>query len=146
MPVNGPIWEQLDSIGGFSDVQVAQANAVALTTNVSANVASITLPPGDWNISGVAAFIPAATTSITMLSGGSSTTSATLDTSLAATAAQNIAAVVPTAIPQYIPLPVRRLVLTQTTTVYLVARATFTVSTLGAFGVMWARRASTQGA
>jgi hypothetical protein len=81
-----------------------------------------------------------------MLSGGSSTTSATLDTSLAATAAQNIAAVVPTAIPQYIPLPVRRLVLTQTTTVYLVARATFTVSTLGAFGVMWARRASTQGA
>jgi hypothetical protein len=34
----------------------------------------------------------------------------------------------------------RRLILTVTTTVYLVAQAAFTVSTCGAFGILAARR------
>ena len=43
---------------------------------------------------------------------------------------------------QALPTPMRRLVLTATTTVYLVARPTFTVNTLTGYGSLWARRVS----
>ena len=142
MPLpNGPLLEALNSVGEYVESQVAQASAVALTTATTANVTSITLPAGDWNIFGTVGFIPAASTSITVLGAGSSQTSATLD-ALGTAFGFTQAAVVPTAVPQLFSIPMDRVVLTQTTTIYLVARATFTVSTLGAFGVLSARRAS----
>lgn len=139
--INGPLYENLDNLGQYVESQVAQGSAVALTTNTTANVTSITLPAGDWNIFGVVSFIPAASTSITVLNGGSSQTSATLDV-LGTSFGFTQAAVVPTAVAQTFPIPMDRVVLNQTTTIYLVARATFTVSTLGAFGVIGARRAA----
>lgn len=138
---NGPLLEAINSLSDYYESQVAQGSAVALTTATTANVTSITLPAGDWSIFGTVGFIPAASTSITVLGGGNSQTSATLD-ALGTSFAYTQAAVVPGAVAQLIPLPMDRVVLSSPTTIYLVARATFTVSTLGAFGIICARRAS----
>ena len=118
---------------------VAAASAVALTTNVTANVTSISLTAGDWDVTGIVQYTPAATTSITQLTQGSSSTSATLGAqgtfSKFVTAANILTAVDPAWA-----LPTVRFSLTTTTTIYLVANATFTVSTLAAYGVIRARR------
>lgn len=142
MPLpSGPLLEALNSVGEYYESQLAQASAVSLTTATTANVTSITLPAGDWSIFGLIGFIPAASTSITVLGSGNSQTSATLD-ALGTSFAFTQAAVVPGAVAQLFPIPMDRVLLTQPTTIYLVARSTFTVSTLGAFGVLSARRAS----
>lgn len=138
-PTLGVAYDQIDSLGDYFESVVVQGSAVALTSTTVANVTTLTLPAGDWDISGTVGFIPAASTSITRLSGGSSSTSATVDTTGTAFAF-NQAAVVPTAVPQLFALPTDRLVLAAPTTIYLVAQATFTVSTLGAFGIITARR------
>ena len=140
-PALKDLYDYLDGIGGYLSSAVVSGSAVALTTNTTANVTSITLTAGEWDVSGAVAFLPAASTSITYLAGGSSVTSATLGAD-DATNARSSAAVVPTAIAQSAPLPTYRVVVAagQTQTVYLVARATFTVSTLGAYGTIQARR------
>ncbi len=135
------LYNYLDSIGGYLSASVAQGSAVALTTATTANVTSITLTEGEWDVSGVTAFLPAGTTSITVLSGGASDVSATIG-SLGAGFALSQAAVVPGAVAQILPNPVYRVTVPagQTKTIYLVARATFTVAALSAFGTIQARR------
>jgi len=137
------LYSYLDSIGSYLSSSVAQGSAVALTSTTAANVTSITLPAGEWDVSGVLALIPAASTSITVVHGSSSTTSATVgDSAQAVSFAQS--AVVPGAIAQSFVIPNYRVVVPTNTTqvIYLVARCTFTVSTLGAFGTIQARRIS----
>ena len=118
---------------------VAAGAAVALTTNVTANITSISLTAGDWDVTGVVQYTPAATTSVTQLTQGASSTSATLGAqgtfSKFVTAANVLTAVDPAWV-----LPTARFSLTEPTTVYLVANATFTVSTLAAYGMIRARR------
>lgn len=113
--------------------------AVALTTATQANVTSVSLTAGDWEVSGEVNYTPAGTTSITVIGQGVSTTSATLgaqDTySQDAFAANVPGAIVITKI-----APTIRISLAATTTVYLVARATFTVAALSAGGTIRARR------
>jgi hypothetical protein len=119
---------------------VATGSSVSLTTATAADVTSISLGAGDWDVWGVVDYTPAASTSITNQTQGISTTSATLgaqDTFSSLT----LAAEVPGASPESaLPTPVVRLNLSTTTTVYLVAKATFTVSTLKAYGTINARR------
>lgn len=142
-PSLDPLYDHLDSIGAIVTSSVASGSAVALTTGTAANVTSITLTEGDWNVYGVTGFLPAATTSITALNGGSSSVSATVGT-LGASFSFSQAAVVPGAVGQEFANPVTRVVVAkgQTAVIYLVARATFTVSTLGAYGTISARRMS----
>lgn len=132
--------EEAGSVGEYVSSTVATGSSVSLTTNTTANITSISLTPGDWDVTGVVDFTFGATTSYTNLQGGVSTTSATIggqdsyfDFETAAT--------VPTATkdPAFT-VPTVRLTLTSTTTVYLVAQATFTVSTLKAYGTLRARR------
>lgn len=121
---------------------VASASAVSLTTATPANVTSISLPAGDWEVSGTVIRSLGATTSITQLITSVSTTSATASSATAGDGTFQIfstAAEVPAAnVSQVIP-PVR-LSLASTTTVYLVASDTFTVSTNAVFGTLRARR------
>lgn len=133
------VYDQIDSIGDYYESTVLVGNSVALTTTIAANVSSLLLPAGDWDIGGTIGFIPGATTSITQLAGGRSSASATLDVT-GPSFRFTQAAVVPTAISQLCTVPTSRLVLTTPTTIYLVAQATFTASTLGAFGTITARR------
>lgn len=130
----GKIGEVLSSI-------VLAGSAVALTTNTPANMTSLALTAGDWDVTMVLYYAPGASTSITRLIGSPSATSATLDTTTGKYADLNIAANVPgnagyisQVVPSY------RLSLASTTTIYAVAMGTFTVSTLGVFGLLRARR------
>lgn len=148
----------IDSTGKISKITATQTNdnaaagvigelvtataalaAVSLTTAVAVNITSISLTAGDWDVTGAINFTPAATTSITILGGGASTTTGTLgaqDTFFQdATAAQ-----IPTAVVSTKVIPTQRISIAGTTTVFLVARATFTASTLTGGGTIRARR------
>jgi hypothetical protein len=135
------LYDYLDSVGSNLTSSVASGSAVALTTETPANVTSITLTPGTWDISGVVGYLPAASTSITVRQGGANTTSATLG-ALGTKYVVSSAAAVPTAVGQEHPIPTHRVTVTVNTTLYLVAQATFTVSTLGAYGIISARLVS----
>lgn len=125
-------------VGDIITSVIASGSAVSLTTATAANVTSISLPAGDWDVSGVVDFHPGSTTTTTYLQGGISSTSATLgaqdsffsDTHAIATTSIDAAKVVPTV----------RLSLSTTTTVYLVAKAGFATSTLTAYGTIRASR------
>lgn len=129
--------------GDFLSNTVSSGSASSLTSGISANAGSpavsITLPAGDWDVWGVADFNPAATTSITNLTAGISTTSATFggqDTFIA----NRMAANVPNGTIQ-VNTPITRIRSTGTTVVYLVVVSAFTVSTLSAYGSIFAKRA-----
>jgi hypothetical protein len=127
------------AIGEFVTATAAPG-AIALTTNVTANVTSISLTAGDWDVSGTVNFTFGATTSVTNLTGGPGTVSATLPTQDARFDNENAAQVPTAAFVAAYPTPVIRVSIAATTTVYLVTAATFTVSTVAAGGTIRARR------
>lgn len=135
-------------VGEYVSATVASGSAVALTTATPANITSISLTPGDWDIDGQVDFAPAASTSVTQYNASCSGTSATLATQPGggnfasdSTFTINQAAMVPAATFAGATMTVRVTVPVGTTqTVYLVAQATFTVSTLSAYGTLRARR------
>lgn len=128
------------SVGEFISATLASGSSISLSTGTPANVISISLTAGDWDVSGSVAFTFGATTSVTNLIGSISTTSATHG-GLGQTTAYAAAANVPTAaVDEQMSLPMVRLSLAGTTTVFLVASGGFTVSTLKAYGVIRARR------
>jgi len=135
------LYNYLDSIGGYLSSTIASGSAVSLTSTTAANVTSITLTEGEWDVSGSIAFLPAASTSITALAGSSNETSATIGGAHNSFVRAS-ADVVPGAVAQVNPLSVHRVVVPAGTTqvMYLVARATFSVSTLSAYGIIQARR------
>ncbi|UPJ31010.1 hypothetical protein [Bradyrhizobium sp. CW1] len=126
------------NIGEYIESVVASGSAVALTSATPKNVTSISLTAGDWDISAAVVYFPAATTSMTASGGSVSTVSDTLDGTYIQF--DRYAAFVPANPLGGFAIPRRRASLSGTTTFYLVAQATFTVSTLGAYGLINARR------
>lgn len=132
------------NVGQYIESVIASGSAVSLTSTTPANMTSISLTAGDWDVDCVFQFTGAGTTTVTYLIGSISTTSATLDSTAgrrsslqenAATAFNNIAdAIITVAIP---PL---RFSLSGTTTLYAVAQALFGTSTCSVFGILRARR------
>jgi hypothetical protein len=113
----------------------------SLTTATSTNVivAGTSLTAGDWDVWGSVSFLPAATTSITLLKAGLSSTTNTLGA--AGTLMEySVAASVPAANPISFQVPMIRLNQAGTANIFLVAQGTFTVSTLSAYGTVYARR------
>lgn len=132
------LYDYLDSVGTTVSKTVLSGSPVSLSTTVPSNVTSITLTPGTWELSGVVGYLPAGTTSITVRSGGTSTTSATLG-AVGSKFVMATPAVVPGAVGQEQLIPTTILTVVANTVVYLVASATFTVSTLGAYGSITAK-------
>jgi hypothetical protein len=131
-------------IGEFISSEVLSGSAVSLTTATPANVTSISLTAGDWDVWAQVGFLPAATTSITNYQGGINTVSATLPSSSAVDVSRlsmEVASVVTGANAQCFHMVPARISLAGTTTIYFIARATFTISTCVAFGKIVARRA-----
>jgi len=128
------------NIGEYVESAVAQGSAVSLTTNVAANITSISLGAGDWDVTSTVIFLLGASTSITALIGNISTTSATLSADVKPFFIYRCAAFVPGNTTMGGPTGSVRLSLSGTTTVYLVAVAAFTVSTASAYGTISARR------
>ena len=125
---------------------IAAGGALPLTSGVALNITSISLTAGDWNISGSVAYTSAATTNITQLRGGYNDTSMTFPGNIVGldynATYNNYAPYVPGATTSVLPLVQGRLLLSTTTTVYLIASGVFTVATLSAFGMIQARRRS----
>ena len=133
-------------VGEFVNASVAKASAVSLTTNTAANVTSISLTAGDWDVYGLVAYSPGATTTCTFALGVISST--TLDLNQVATGSGTLRvdgwgnqnATVAGFPPDPSPLPPTRFSLSATTTIYLVSYSTFAISTMGAWGYISARR------
>jgi len=132
-------------IGEFLSSNITSGAAISLTTNTPATVTSISLTAGDWNVWGAIAFQSGVTTSINQLiSSINNTTNALPATVLAVDYNQSINNYAPyVGLTTFtLPIPMGRLSLSGTTTVYLVAQGTFTISTLIAYGFIAARRRS----
>lgn len=123
--------------GSVGESVTATGTAVSATTGVPFNVTSIPLSAGDWEVFGTCSFNPAGTTLPTVLIAGSNNVSATLAAGSVNTVFQ---LAFPAGLGQAFPIPTRRFSLAAAGTVYLVADAVFTVSTLTCTGTLEARR------
>ena len=118
------------SAGNVGETITATGSAVAITTNVQTNVTSISLTAGDWLVYGSIKSNPAAGTTTTETAGGINTTSATLPTIYNAVGTG--AATISTGTSA----PTVRVSISGTTTVYLVARIQYAVSTCTVSGTI----------
>jgi hypothetical protein len=127
------------NVGEYIESIVSFASAVSLVTNTAKTVTSIALSAGDWDIFGIGGFSPAASTSISQLTSGSSDVTNAFNRS-DGYYGLNMAAFVPGAVEMLFVIPTRRYSLAVPVTIYLVHRAIFTVSTCSGYGRISARR------
>lgn len=129
-------------IGEYITASVAVGSAVPLTTQVSANIASISLTAGDWDVSGVVCYNIGAGDTQASAFQKISTTSADPFTTIGLTDTSCWRGSIVGAITQGLALPISttRLSLAGTTTVFLVANAGHSGGTLSGYGQIAARR------
>ena len=129
------------AIGAVTTATLATGSAVALTSPNAANVTSVTgLTPGTYDVSGTIDYKAGGATTFTVLKSGVNTTSATIgaqDTFTNLAIAGTLAAASDLAVTTQV---VRVTITATTQTIYLVAQATFAVSTLAAYGTIRATR------
>lgn len=128
------------NIGEYIESVVLSGSAVSITSGTQTNITSISLTAGDWDVTGVVYHLPAGSTSYTRYTGGVSATSATLDTNPGRFADTTTPAVVTGGATLNAVIPNTRYSLNSTTTIFLVALGSFTVSTSSAYGIIRARR------
>lgn len=128
------------NVGEYIESVIAAGSPVTLTNNTTANITSISLTAGDWDVNAAGVFAPAATTSQTFVITSISLTTATLDTTNGRSVQIPTAAFVAGSVSTNQSLAPVRFSLSGTTTVFLVMRAGFTVSTAGGYGMIRARR------
>jgi hypothetical protein len=117
------------------EVISSTASAVAITSNVSTNITSLSLTAGDWDVQGAIHSNPAGTTTQALMACGINTTSATLPTNYVVSpplAAGTSGGVTTND---------TRISISGTTTVYLIGYDVYAVSTLTMNGEIYARRA-----
>lgn len=126
-------------VGEYVSSTIAIGSAVALSSGITANVTSISLTAGDWDIvTNIITEVNASTTG-TFIEGGWNTTSATLPTrGLNRSYFDN--RTTSAGVNQAINTSAARLSIASTTTVYLVISKGFAVSTATAYGIISARR------
>lgn len=129
-------------VGEVISASVASGSAISLTSTVPANVTSISLTAGDWDVFGQVA-ITGTASSLTRQRGGVSVTSATFplasDTN-GAESDQRATSGYPSIAGPNMSTGTARISLSATTTVYLVAQAGFSGGTSNAHGRIIARR------
>lgn len=131
------------SVGQIISSVIASGSAVSLTTGTPANVTSIALTAGDWDVYGNVVFNPGGTTTITAIAASISATSATLGNPGAGIdqTLSQVQATLTTGSAQSLVAGASRVSVASTTTYYLVAQSSFGASTMAAYGKLWARRA-----
>lgn len=129
------------SIGEVLNSVILVAATASVTTATPANITTLSLTAGDWDVSGDCAYVPASSTSITQLQCGIGTTTATIPLPADGGLVQFVtAANVFGANTAVLAIPTVRVNLSATTTIYLVTNQVFTVSTMTAYGGIRARR------
>lgn len=125
------------SVGEYIFSLVPVGTPVSLTSTVAANVTSISLTSGDWDVEGICNFTNGAAT-LTATACGFNSTSATIPTD-GSEAYSGVVTTVLSTLNSATP-PRKRFSLAGTTTIFLVARTTFSAGTSAAFGTINARR------
>lgn len=120
-------------VGEYVTSNVPFASAISLTTNTAANVTSISLTAGDWDVFGNVFLNPSG--SCTALVGWTSTTSASSPDPSILNELTGSALGAYTAVAPYL-----RVNVSSTTTVYLSAKALFTTGAVTVSGTIYARR------
>lgn len=133
------------NIGEYIESVVTAGSPVSLTTATAANVTSISLTAGDWDVDGVCNFSGGATTIYTSEACGVSQTSATFDLTNGRTLAVSINSAAlnnnfSLGIKTGVAVPPLRFKLAGTTTIYMPAYSDFSTSTANVFGILRARR------
>lgn len=128
------------SIGQYISSTVLIGSAVSLTSGTPANVTSISLTAGDWDVWGNVFYSANASTVTTVAIAWTSTTSATQPTAPnnggeTAWVGQGVTNLSPA-----VSAGMQRINVSSTTTVYLSTQSSFTVSTAAAYGFIGARR------
>jgi hypothetical protein len=123
--------------GSVGELLTNSTTGTSLSSPSASNATSLSLTAGDWDVSGTVQFNPAGTTTVSTIVAGVNTTSATIG---ALGTSNQIRASFNTGAGQLISTPVVRISVASTTTVFLVAVATFGVSTCTADGAIRARR------
>lgn len=129
-------------VGEYISSTVLAGSAVSLTSTVVANITSIPLTSGDWDVSGNVCTTAGASTVTSELAGWISTTSATFPTAPNNGALFNDFPNSAGGTESYYPVGTIRISVpaSTTVTVYLSVDTNFSVSTLAAFGFIGARR------
>lgn len=125
-------------LGEYISSIILVGAAVSLVTGTGKNITSISLSAGDWDVGGHAQYHGTGTTTTTTFIAGISTTSNTIGNSKI-----NWVTTPNTPIQTGdlgLIVPVNRISVATPTTVYLVTAVAFAVSTLSAYGELWARR------
>ena len=129
-------------IGEYVSQAITIGSQVLMTTATVANVASISLTAGDWDLSGNVAFTLGGGVPAIVMEVAITTTSATMP------GIPNGGAITYTNLPslsgaetEILPIATSRLSLAATTTVYLVATGVYTSGTVHCYGFIGARRA-----
>jgi hypothetical protein len=133
------------AVGEYLSTNVVVGSAVALTTATAKTVGTVSLTAGDWDIICVVHFIGATTTTVSQLEASISFSANTIDTTtnrfwqyLQASGSAIFTS--GSTVPFSSAYMQQRSLLTSTTSVFMVASATFLTSTCSAFGHIAARR------
>lgn len=137
--VTGGACASAGNVGECKQSSIPNGSAVALTTNTATTITSLSLTAGNWLCSGNALFMPAGTT-VTSAEAAwiSGTAPPSIPTTPNSGSYASLASLSNTAGGNGNALPVGQypINVTTTTTVYLVAYATFTTSTMSAYGAI----------
>jgi hypothetical protein len=141
------LYDYLNSVGEFRSSTVTVGSAVALTTNVVANMTSLVLTAGEWDCNAQTNFNATGAT-ITSVSMGPSPTSAVIATQAAngiigadALVVSPLGTTTSTGVYTLGNIDVRIVVPANTTaTIYATAVATFSAGTVSVYGTLRARR------
>jgi hypothetical protein len=126
-------------VGEYITSTVLVGSAVSLTTATEANITSISLTAGDWDVEGCVVIAPAGGTSLGRIDAWTSSTSATLPTAPNNGGYAKLVTTF-TASNQALSVGRQRFNLAATTTVYLSCYTAFSASTCTAYGFISARR------
>lgn len=128
------------AIGEFISSTVLVGAAVSLTTSVNSNVTSISLTPGDWDVSGQVWTQGAGGAIASNAQAGIFTTTATMSSDPSVGARTVISSVAAANAIIILPLASCRFSLAATTTVFLVTNVGWSTGTFTAYGFIGGRR------
>lgn len=123
-------------VGEYISSNVARGSGTTLTTAVTSNITSISLTPGDWDVSGLVAYSGVA---LAQFQGAVSTVSASIP--VAGPPGQGLVLLTGAQSGEFGATVMGRITLTTTTAVYLVLNAVFSGGSAQGYGFIGARRA-----
>ena len=128
-------------VGEVISSYITVSNQVSLTNGIASNITSISLTAGDWDVSGSIWIAAASGTTMSAILGGISQTSGNVSGSVGeGQSSIELRLTFTVSTTQILPVNSARILLSGTTTVYLVGLALFAVSTCTAYGSIYARR------